>query len=1699
MATAPGSRHARPLAWFPSLVLTAVLLGPAVAQASSPPLTLLDCQARLYQGRPALALSFSAPLEPTQPQAAFGQVQALGALPPPPDGNATPGAEPPAAPAAAGPGTPLPATWVLDANPRTLWFTEIKPAWRYRVQLNPALQAAAGGTLAGATHCTVDSPAMPASLAFASNGVVLPAGQNGGLPIVTVNVPEVDVEFLRVQPERLPDFYDKVLGYGLSADSADDRWRYRANRRLQGEVSNWDLDALNGLATSVFQGRFQTRAEPDLRATTFLPIESLPELQQPGIYLAVMRQPGRFPYEHQVTYFYVSDLGLHVHQHPRQTTVFVTSLREATAVPDVTLSLLDARGQVLARASSDAMGQAIFEGAWPNARVLVAARGAEQSTLALRQPALDLSEFPVTGLPGGEPRLFVWAGRQLYRPGESFTVSVLQRDADGKPVPAAPVHARWKQADGRVVREAQWAPSPQAPGYFQASFDIPASATTGTWSLELRHDPSADTPDATWSFAVEDFLPERLQLTLTPSSTVLAHADAWSLAAEGSWRFGGSAGGQTLQTTLRREPANAWLPGWPGFRFGNLADAAEPEWQELPEQTLNDQGQAHIGMAASQLASADPSRWVATVRLLDPGGRPVIRQAQAQWWPAPVLLGLRPEFADDTATAGAPASFDVIRADAQGQLHAASVTVRLFREHREFHWRYDDQSGWTSGYLDQDELLETLTLALPQGRNRLTLPVGWGRYRLELHDPDTGEVLPYRFFAGWDAAATEALGNRPDRVSVQVQPLPIGGDTQRLRARITPPHAGQAVVTLETDRVLWSTRLAVHPDGTDLDIPWPAQLNRHDAYLGVVVFRAAADGTGPQATPSRAVGLAYLPLQRHDRELDVQLTAPATAQPGTTLTLQLALEPSGAGGAELPAEDTWLTLSLVDTGILDLDPRPAPDPAAWFFGQQRYGGAWRDLYGRLIERLPGTPARLRWGGDAAPGLRPDLAIPVQMIDEFHGPVRFDAKGRLTLPITLPDFQGELALRATVFSASHYGSAQGRVVVAAPWVAEWATPRFLRTGDHSEFVLGWHHLSGPADTLHWNLTAGGPLQPGVTAGQLTLAPGQRQAAAVAVQAGPTPAMATLQLVAQTPNTPATPESLQLNRELTLPVLPAQAPQQQTRWLRLDPGATLALPTAPPAGWQAEGYQVALLAQPAPQLGWAVWAQPLLDYPWHCAEQTVSSAYPWLWLDAAQVAALAPPTDPAFQRPARDAALLTAVARLAALQTPGGGFALWAGGSADPWVSAWVTGFLQQLGAQGGSVPTELQRSSQTALLAQLRAAPAALMELPSPAVTANTPAASGDADATWVNEAHGRFAAAALAGVVLAQRQQAPLATLRQLWEQHASRARSPLPLLHLASALHAMGDTARAQAAVQAAARQPYAVGWRNAGTTDYGSPLRDLAWSYAIALRQNWLPEQRENWLQQVLAELAQRPVSGLTTQEWQALLQAGLAQPAPEHTGQHWQLHLGNLAPLTPEAPNAELNPARLQRNAAQSLRHQGTSPVWVQITQRGYATPLTSSPDAAELGLQVQRRWFHPDGRPWQGEALTPGSALVVRLDVRSDQPLPNALVTDPLPAGFALDNLNLLPENALPDSSYDGVSWAMALGDGRVRHREYRLDRYGAALDIDGEVSLLYRVQVLNAGQYQVPQALVQAMYVPELQAVSAPAAALRVGPRPTPAP
>jgi uncharacterized protein YfaS (alpha-2-macroglobulin family) len=1652
------------LAWW----VTKAPAGDNRADVGSPmAFAMADCKPRLFDGAPALAITFTQPLARSQDWSQLVKTALVK------DKAAN---------------EPVNSRWILGDNPRTLYLPYITPDRNYRIEMTEAMASADGATLGTPQNCNVKSEATPDSFYFASKGVVLPAGQNGGLPVVTVNTPEVDVQFLRVGAKGLPAFLEQVGGRRVQSSETEGEEDYRDysyddGRKLKGRVPAYQLDNLRELSTSVYLGRFATDARKNRRNVSFLPVEQIKELQEPGVYIAVMSAPAAFGYDYQVTYFYVTDIGLHVRRHAAQTDVFATSLKEAKALSGVELTLIDDAGKSLAQARTDGEGHAVFNGSTAKARAVLARRGKEMSVIALRDPALDLSEFDVGGHPSRNQKLFVYAGRDLYRPGEQFNVSILARNADGKALTPAsnagtatvslPLTLVLKRPDGEKVLTQIVRSNAADAGYYQQAINLPTTAPTGRWILEARVDPAAAMPDTQWTFQVEEFLPERMKLALEAPNTVLQGNATLQVAVQGDYLYGAPAAGNRLITSLATERHRIALPqALPGFVFGDVEDDSARERQELPEAALDEQGKASVNLPLTLAARKSPMKVRASFSLLESGGRPVVRSVERSWWPAPVLVGLRPLFERDVAQEGGLAEFEVARVNAEGQFAAAqALQIKLVREERSWYWRYDDNRGWTSGYNVDEELVEASTLNLPQ-RRKISLPVTYGRYRLEVHDPQTNQTARYRFYAGWGAQDADDMGNRPDRVGLKLQGAPFkAGDKAELT--ITPPHDGEALVTVEGDRVLYQRRLPVRTSGTDIQIPIDASWNRHDLYVSVVAFRPGSEGD--RVTPARALGMVHLPLDRQARKLKLAMSAPAKSVPEQTVTVKLKL--ADVAGKPVGGK-AFVTLSAVDVGILNITRFATPDPADFFFGKHRYGADLLDLYGKLIEKMDGTVAKQRFGGDA--GKRDTQSLPrkVRLVDLFSGPVQINANGEASIPLVLPDFNGTLRLMAVAHTDDSYASTDAEMTVAAPLVAELNMPRFIAPGDSATIALDVTNLSGAKQEVSVQVEAGEPLRITGKHGPITLADKQRTVLRYTAQATDAYGLAPIKVT-------VTAGAVKVVREAALQVQPVTPLVRDVRRVRIDPGSSFKLDANVIAPYWAGTAAVNLSLSNKPPIDVRDAVRGLLMYPYGCLEQTTSSAYPLVFIDeaGAKAVGLTP-----LSREERAKRLDSAFGRLAGMQQQRGGFGLWAASNPyEGWLSAYVTGFLQDARDAGFSAPEQMLTRATDSLLEQFQKAPAQQMRLPKDMPRDADGHFTNPRDLETARQAHQRLAEAAHSGYILAREQKAPLSALRTLHDDYRVNARSPLVLVHLGLALKLMGDEARAKVALDEAMQKDYGLSNHNGYSEwlgDYGSRVRDLAMGYALMQRHQIVHPRRENLLSDLVNAFEQREY--YSTQERLALFLAARAGGVGS-AGAPWQADLlvdTGKEGLKSEGTERRTYGAKAIRSGI-SVANTGSDTLFLEVGAEGYPLkPLAPRTDR----ITVERTWFGSNGKPLTGREFKTGDVLVMRVRVSATQRIKDALVVERVPAGMEVENLNLSQGIKASEFVVDGVNVGAALADTRIKHSEYRDDRFVAAADLNGRpLDLFYLLRVVTPGRYVVPAPFAEDMYRPDVRGVGKPEA------------
>ncbi len=1515
--------------------------------------------------------------------------------------------------------------WELSDNLMELRLRHLEPQRTLILTVDPGVRAVNGATLAAEFTARLETRDLQPTVGFASRGSVLPTRLAEGLPVIALNVDKVDVDFFRVKPESLPAFLTQ----------------WGRNSSLQ----SYEAKDLLSMAELVYGGRFDLNPARNTRETLILPTSGIKALQQPGVYLAVMKPSGSYNYSTPATLFTLSDIGLSVHRYQKRLDVFTQALEGGKALADVELELLDGKGKRLAQGKTDKAGHAELALA-PKAEVLLARQGDQTSLLRLNTAALDLAEFDIGG-PAAHPlQFFVFGPRDLYRPGETVLLNALLRDRDGKPVTPQPVSVEVRRPDEQVSRKFVW--SPDASGFYQYPLQLAGEAPTGRWQLVFD---LGDGKPQLYEFLVEDFLPERMALELKGRDTPLSPDQTADIEVTGRYLYGAPAAGNRLSGQVYVRPLREAVSSLPGYQFGSVTESELTQDLELDESVLDAEGKQTLHLQSQWSQAKSPLQLIVQASLQESGGRPITRRLVQPVWPAERLPGVRGLFEGTETDGDGPVEFELLVADKDGhKLAAENLKVRLVRERRDYYWNYSDSDGWSYHYNEKFLNLNEETVNLKGGETaKVSFPVEWGPYRVEVEDPSTGLISSLRFWAGYRAQDNAEGGAvRPDQVKLALDKAAYSeGETARVT--VTPPAPGKGYLLVEgSDGPLWWEEIEVPAEGKTFDVKLDPSWARHDLYVSALVIRPGERKTN--ITPKRAVGVLHLPLDRSQRKLALTLDAPEKMRPKQPLTVKFQVK--NADGS-VPAT-AHVLLAAVDAGVLNITDYPTPDPYASLFGRKAYGADQLDIYGQLIEAGQGRLASLAFGGDAAlakGGKRP--ATSVNIVALQSAPVTLNEQGEGEVSVNIPDFNGELRLMAQAWTDDRYGMAQAKTVVAAPLVAELAAPRFLAGGDQTRLALDLSNLTETPQTLAVQLNAEGQLSLLGDAQQtVTLSPGQRSTLQIPVKAQGGYGSGVVKVTVNGLNLPG--ETLApFSREWTLGVRPAY-PALLKHYRAVLKDQPWSLPEGELQAFEPEGREALLSLSSRPPLNLGEQIRALKAYPYGCSEQTTSGLYPALYADAALLERLGLEGEPDAERTRK---IELGIERLLGMQRYNGSFGLWgADGQEEYWLTAYITDFLLRARDQGYAVPRQaLQQASQR------------LMRY----VQERNLIEADYSD----NLDHTRFAVQAYAALVLARSQQAPLGALRNLFERRSDAA-SGLPLVQLSIALQKMGDQPRAdQALVAGLAVTRKGDQWLG----DYGSPLRDQALILALLEENDLMTGQREQRLFDLSDQLAASP--WLSTQERNSLFLAGrdlLGKPEVD-----WSAQLtsgGQTRELNNRQSGIKLDGVLL--NTPLSVRNQGSDTVYQQLTISGYPQ---QAPVAGGENMSIRRDYLGMNGEPLDLTSLKSGDLVLVHVAVTAKQPVPDALVVDLLPAGLELENQNLGQSAAsLENASTEVKQWREAMQNANVEHQEYRDDRYVAALKLEGSgtAHLLYLARAVTPGTYRVPPPQVESMYRPNWQAV-----------------
>jgi len=785
--------------------------------------------------------------------------------------------------------------------------------------------------------------------------------------------------------------------------------------------------------------------------------------------------------------------------------------------------------------------------------------------------------------------------------------------------------------------------------------------------------------------------------------------------------------------------------------------------------------------------------------------------------------------------------------------------------------------------------------------------------------------------------------------------------------------------------------------------------------------------------PGRAIGLAWAGVDPGDRALDLDLAVNGPAEPRKPLSLSLTLGELAAG------EETYVTVAAVDQGILNLTRYQTPSPDAWYFGQRRLGIEIRDLYGQLIDRMQGMPGMVRSGGGAGL-MRFEGPPPTEALVAFHsGILKMDGQGKASVSLDLPDFNGTVRVMAMAWSARGVGHAEREVLVRDPVVVTAGLPRFLAPGDQSRLLIELTHVEGPAGEVSLAVESAGIRVEQATASRtLVLADGGRAQVRVPIAAeeiGDYPL--TIRLT--------TSDGRVLDKRLTVPVRANTPEQVRSSVTTLAPGAGLDLGSGLIEGLTPGTGSVLVSAGGAARLDVPGLVRALDLYPYGCAEQLTSRALPLLYLDETALAAGLSGDAEVAPR------VREAISGALGSQSSGGGFGLWGPGEGDFWLDAYVTDFLTRAREKGYEVPEIPFRLAVDNLRNRLAYAP--------------------DFDKGGEDIAYALY--------VLARNGRAAIGDLRYYAETKLDAFASSMAKAQVGAALALYGDRPRSdtafRAAVQQLDRSVDSWEWRS----DYGSLLRDAAAVLALSAEAGTGAVDRASLLALIGDRLGGSGNTSTQENAWLLLAAHALNEGAA-----------GRLAVDGESVEGVLYRGFDAEAVTAQPvvITNRGDGAVDALVTVRG--APVTPPPEGGN-GYRIERAFYDLDGRRVDPSRVEQGARLVVVVTVTADERRAGRLIlNDPLPAGFEIDNPNLVRAGDLSP-----IPWLGLLDT--VAHKAFHGDRFVAAVDRSAQDSpqfqLAYVVRAISPGVFSYPAATVEDMYRPARRAWTSQGAVEVAGP------
>ena len=1141
---------------------------------------------------------------------------------------------------------------------------KFEPGTPFRLTIKQGLESVLGGKTQNEYDADIVVGNVAPSFSFASrSGVYMLLSGQRTIEIKSVNLSKINVRVSQIFQNNLVFFLDQGRSYDYDYDYGDEEEGYYGSyhRKFRYNVGEY------GHVLSSDSIKVANVANQEV--TTLFDLKPFMNTGYKGFYLVEIANPAE-AWRSTSKLVSVSDIGLIVKKSATEMAVFATSLETNEPVSGAIINIISTNNQVIASRKTDGDGVVRFDNFGELRKdfvpkLVTAELEGDFNFIHLADYRVETSRYDVDGKydVANVYDAFLYGDRNIYRPGEKVYLSGIVRNLTHDLPAQMPVRLKVFSPQGTMLRESQHTLNEQ--GSFETNYQTVTTSQTGTFRFELYT--GNDLYLASYGVSVEDFVPDRLKVKLTASAEKAKPGEKIKYDLEALNFFGPPAAGRNYEF----EGSFSIIPyiskAFPSFRF---SDDAASNYQGKPEVytgKTNNEGKASIEFPLPEvLTSTGLLRAKGRIGVFDESGRPVYQIAQTMVYPKDYLIGVLNQ-GSYYINPNTPQKMQIIAVDMNDKpINGLKAKVELYR----FEWhsvlRQAPQTNTLRYVSEKREILvksDKITLADKAVDFSYSVPRS-GEYAVRVSkDGDSGYNQFYFYSYSWGSSDVTSFEVDPEARIDMVFDKKVYAPGEKAKILFQAPFNGKMLVTVERNQVFSYRYLDVTNNAASMEITVDEKF-LPNVYVSAVLFRKIKDMNIPLLAGH---GFAPLMVEKSSNKLDVTIAAPPKIRPRTKQTVTV----------KTNEKNVFMTLAAVDEGICQVKNYQTPDPYKYFYAKKALQTETFDFFRDLIPEPQKASQRSSTGGDEAAAMAKRVnPLGVQRFKPlaiWSGILRTNGDGTASVTLDIPGFNGELRLMALAYKGDRFGFAEQAMKVADPVVITPALPRFLSPNDTLSMALTAFNTTEKPVSLQFTVEASGGVVPLTKSASLDVGPNQERFVSVMLKSTNEIGKAVVNV-----KTSAFGENVQLATEL--PVRPISPFVAEDTTGFVDGGSSTSVDIGDI--YLPYGRNAHISLSPYPVANFARQLKSLVGYPHGCLEQTVSKAFPQIYLR--DIAVILDPTILDLGSPTYF--VNEAITKISAMQLHDGSFSYWPGWTeVNNWTTVYATHFLLEAKKAGYSVP------------------------------------------------------------------------------------------------------------------------------------------------------------------------------------------------------------------------------------------------------------------------------------------------------------------------------------------------------------------------------------------------------------------------------